>query len=52
MTYMALGGSTNAAMHLIAMAGRAGVSLSLDDLGEAATRDPGMRQSVSRRQSL
>jgi dihydroxy-acid dehydratase len=39
-TYMALGGSTNAAIHLIAMAGRAGVSLSLDDLGEAAKRIP------------
>ena len=29
---MALGGSTNAAVHLIAMAGRAGVTLNLDDL--------------------
>jgi dihydroxy-acid dehydratase len=40
LTYMALGGSTNAAIHLIAMAGRAGVALSLDDLGELAGRVP------------
>jgi dihydroxy-acid dehydratase len=32
---MALGGSTNAAVHLIAMARRAGVALSLDDLDAA-----------------
>lgn len=31
--YMALGGSTNAAIHLLAMAGRAGVRMTLDDLG-------------------
>ncbi len=31
-TYMALGGSTNAAIHLIAIAGRGGVKLTLDDL--------------------
>ncbi|MGE8163727.1 L-arabinonate dehydratase [Paraburkholderia sp. NPDC080076] len=30
--YMALGGSTNAAIHLIAVAGRGGVVLTLDDL--------------------
>jgi len=30
--YMAMGGSTNAAIHLIAMAGRAGVKLDLDDM--------------------
>lgn len=29
---MALGGSTNAAIHILAMAGRAGVTLTLDDL--------------------
>jgi dihydroxy-acid dehydratase len=39
-TYMALGGSTNAAIHLIAMAGRAGVSLGLDDLAEVARVTP------------
>jgi dihydroxy-acid dehydratase len=39
-TYMALGGSTNAAIHLIAMAGRAGVPLTLDDLAAAAKRIP------------
>jgi dihydroxy-acid dehydratase len=35
---MAYGGSTNAAVHLLAMAGRAGVALGLDDL-DAAARD-------------
>ena len=38
--YMALGGSTNAAIHLIAMAGRAGVTLGLDDLAEIARVTP------------
>ncbi|MFV3126541.1 L-arabinonate dehydratase [Niveispirillum sp. KHB5.9] len=38
--YMALGGSTNAAIHMIAMAGRAGVDLDLDDLADAARRIP------------
>jgi dihydroxy-acid dehydratase len=38
--YMALGGSTNAAIHLIAMAGRAGVRLTLDDLAAVAGRIP------------
>jgi len=37
---MALGGSTNAAVHIIAMAGRAGVQLTLDDLDAAARRIP------------
>jgi dihydroxy-acid dehydratase len=32
MAQMALGGSTNAAIHLLAMAGRAGINLDLDDL--------------------
>ncbi|MBN6738831.1 L-arabinonate dehydratase [Burkholderia multivorans] len=31
-TYMALGGSTNAAIHLIAIAGRGGVKLTLDEI--------------------
>lgn len=35
--YMALGGSTNAAVHLIAMAGRAGIALTIDDM-EAVAR--------------
>jgi dihydroxy-acid dehydratase len=39
-TYMALGGSTNAAIHLIAMAGRAGVNLTLDDLARIAEVTP------------
>jgi dihydroxyacid dehydratase/phosphogluconate dehydratase len=33
---MALGGSTNAAVHMIAMARRAGVELALDDLDDVA----------------
>jgi dihydroxy-acid dehydratase len=38
--YMALGGSTNAAIHLIAMAGRLGIDLSLDDMDAASRRIP------------
>jgi dihydroxy-acid dehydratase len=38
--YMALGGSTNAAVHLIAMARRAGIPLTLDDLDAAGRRIP------------
>lgn len=37
---MALGGSTNAAIHLIAMARRAGVALTLADLDDAGRRVP------------
>ena len=37
---MALGGSTNAAVHILAMAGRAGVELSLADLDAVARRVP------------
>jgi dihydroxy-acid dehydratase len=37
---MALGGSTNAVVHLIAMAGRAGISLTLDDIDAASRRTP------------
>ena len=37
---MALGGSTNAAVHILAMAGRAGVVLTLDDLDAVARRVP------------
>ena len=33
---MALGGSTNAAMHVIAMAGAPGIALTLDDLDAMA----------------
>ena len=39
-TYMALGGSTNAAIHLIAMAGRAGIDLGLEDMAAVAERIP------------
>ncbi|HSX76421.1 MAG TPA: L-arabinonate dehydratase [Shinella sp.] len=38
--YMALGGSTNAAVHLIAMAKRVGVALTLDDMAEMAGKVP------------
>ena len=39
-TYMALGGSTNAAIHLIAMAGRGGLTLTLDEMDAAARTIP------------
>ena len=39
-TYMALGGSTNAAIHLIAMAGRGGITLTLDQMDQAAQQIP------------
>jgi dihydroxy-acid dehydratase len=39
-TYMALGGSTNAAIHTVAMAGRAGIALSLDDFDAVAEKIP------------
>lgn len=36
----AVGGSTNAVVHLLALAGRAGIELSLSELGEAAASVP------------
>jgi dihydroxy-acid dehydratase len=39
-TVLALGGSTNALIHLIAMAGRSGVPLSLDDFDTASRHIP------------
>jgi len=39
-TVLAIGGSTNAAIHLIAMARRAGVSLSLDDFDALSRKTP------------
>ena len=39
---MAMGGSTNAIIHLIAMAGRAGVTLTLDDFDALSRRRPGL----------
>src|SRR4051812_13712984 len=39
-TYMALGGSTNAAVHLIAMARRANIPLTLDDMAKVAGEVP------------
>ncbi|GKX54321.1 dihydroxy-acid dehydratase [Leminorella grimontii] len=38
--YMALGGSTNAAIHLIAMANRASIQLTLEDMENIARRVP------------
>ncbi|MBV1707161.1 MAG: dihydroxy-acid dehydratase [Hyphomicrobiales bacterium] len=38
--WMALGGSTNAAIHMIAMAGRRGIDISLRDMAEVAARVP------------
>ena len=38
--YMALGGSTNAAVHLLAMARRSGVDLTLDDMAAMAGKVP------------
>lgn len=38
--YMSMGGSTNAAIHLIAMAGRAGIDLTLEDISDMAGRVP------------
>lgn len=38
--YLALGGSTNAAVHLVAMARRAGVAFGLQDLEQLASRVP------------
>lgn len=37
---MALGGSTNAVIHLIAMASRSGIDLSLDDFNDIAEKTP------------
>lgn len=39
-TDMAIGGSTNAVVHLLALAGRAGVSLSLDDFDRISRETP------------
>ncbi|WP_030801343.1 dihydroxy-acid dehydratase, partial [Streptomyces sp. NRRL F-3273] len=39
-TVLALGGSTNAVIHLIAMAGRSGVKLTLDDFDRIARTVP------------
>ncbi|MGW7594811.1 dihydroxy-acid dehydratase domain-containing protein, partial [Streptomyces rubiginosohelvolus] len=39
-TVLALGGSTNAVIHLIAMAGRSGIELTLDDFDRIARTVP------------
>ena len=47
---LALGGSTNAIIHLIAMAGRAGVALDLDRFDALSRAHAGARQHPARRQ--
>lgn len=39
-TYMAIGGSTNAVVHLLAIAGRAGIRISLDDFDRISRDTP------------
>ena len=39
-TQMALGGSTNAAIHVVAIAGRAGITVTLDEMDAEARRTP------------
>ena len=46
----ATGGSTNAALHLPALANEAGITFTLDDVGEVFARTPSDRQSAPRRQ--
>ena len=46
---MAIGGSTNAIIHLIAMAGRAGIKLPLERFDEISQRTPVDRQPAARR---
>ena len=48
-TVFALGGSTNALIHLIAMAGRAGVELTLDDFDAISRRVPVAGQPPAQR---
>ena len=46
----ALGGSTNAVLHLLAIANEAGVALELDDFNRIADRGPAHRRHDARRQ--
>jgi len=39
-TYMAIGGSTNAAIHLVAIAGRMGIKLTLDEMDALSSKVP------------
>ncbi len=41
--YMALGGSTNVTVHLLVMAGRAGITLTLADMDAQSRATPGAR---------
>ncbi len=49
---LALGGSTNAVIHLTAIAGRAGVKISLEQLNKLSDFDAGAGQSQAGRQRL
>ena len=44
LVHAAIGGSTNAVIHLLALAGRVGVPLSLDDFDRDRPRGPAARQ--------
>ena len=46
----ALGGSTNAVLHLLAIANEAGVELELDDFNRIADRVPHIADMTARRQ--
>ena len=50
-TLAAIGGSTNAVIHLIAIAGRIGVKLTIDDFGPPRQRDAPPRQPAAERAS-
>jgi len=51
-TVLALGGSTNAIVHLVAMAKRAGIVLKLDRFDQLARRTPVLAELPARRQFL
>ena len=46
---MALGGSTNAVIHLLALAGRVGVELALERFDELSRRTPVVAERAARR---
>ena len=46
---MAIGGSTNAMIHLVAMAGRAGIRLPLEKFDEISQRTPVIRKPSAER---
>ena len=46
--HMAMGGSTNAIIHVVAMARRAGIPLDMERFDELSRRDSGARQHAAR----